>query len=135
MDIELSCEDKSIKTNMLIRRNINDLNNFTVALKLLTPNELGRATALLRFQGPHGGQSEILSISDLHNDYHIHYYSELDYLRKRKLPSVDNRRKANYDCIEGAIISFLDACNIADPNGIFDEERDRMKQITLFDEL
>lgn len=42
---------------------------------------------LLRYQGPHGGQSSSQSLKDLHNSYHIHEYTEEDMVRpeERKL--------------------------------------------------
>lgn len=85
MNIDLQCDDESIKTAMFLRRKVVNPEDFTVGLKLLTPNDMGHEAALLRYQGPHGGQSQSHSLEDLHNDYHVHYYSEQDYFRKKKL--------------------------------------------------
>lgn len=131
MDIELRCEDENLKTAMFLRRGIDSIENFTVGLKLLMPNDIGYEIALLRFQGPHGGQSATLSGDDLHNKYHVHFYSEQDLIRRKKLASVSNKHVAEYNSFEEAIICFLSTCNISDTHDIFREERERSIQTHL----
>lgn len=127
-EIELICSDPRIRMSMFLRRLKDFSEDFTVGLKLNGPNEIMECDiVLMRFQGPHGGQSKALAIKDLHNSYHIHEYTEEDMIRRRKLASY--KGIATFSSYEEAIIQFLKTCNIADPNGIFDEERQKIAQI------
>ncbi len=130
MNLELTCVDSSARMTMFLRRLKDYPEDFTVGLKLDGPNEIMECdVVLLRYQGPHGGQSATQSFGDLHNSYHIHEYTE-DDLRCR-------RKKASYKCagrhtsFEEAIVLFLEHCHISDPNGIFDEEREKIAQVKL----
>ncbi len=135
MNIQLSCPDTNAKMTMFLRRSKDFSEDFSVGLKLDGPNEIMEYDIILiRYQGPHGGQSGTQTIADLHNSYHIHEYTEDDFIHRRK--------RASYKCdgkhtsFEEAIILFMERCNIADPNGIFDDEREKIMQIRLdFDNL
>ena len=134
MNIKLSCEIPEIKVEMYLRRSLDLPENFSVGLILLTPNPImNRELVIYRCQGPHGGQSATGSVDDLHNSYHVHCYSNSDLAaRKRKASYVDDQN-VGFDSFEGAILKFLDACNIADNNGIFAMERKQLGQFTIFD--
>ena len=130
MTIELTCPTINAKMSMFLRRLKDFPEDFTVGLKLDGPNEIMEFdVVLLRFQGPHGGQSVEKSMRDLHNSYHIHEYTQDDMNCRRKKASY--KGQAAFDSFEEAIIRFMERCHIADPNGIFDEEREKIMQIRM----
>lgn len=130
MDIELSCAEPQIRMSMFLRRLIDFPEDFSVGLRLEGPNEIKEhAVVLVRFQGPHGGQSSEKSLTDLHNSYHIHEYTQEDVDCRRKNASY--KEMGNFTSYEEAIVLFLKKCNIEDPNGIFDEEQERATQIRM----
>lgn len=133
LNLPLQCLDGSNNNmTMFIRRLLAFPEDFTIGLRLDTPNNLAEfAMVLVRFQGPHGGQSEKRDIKDLHNSYHIHYYSQEDYNRRKRVASIDNKRLANFSSFEEAVCQFLGYCNIKDPNGLFNLERDSLSQLRL----
>ena len=135
MTIELTCPTVNAKMSMFLRRLKDFPEDFTVGLKLDGPNEIMEYdVVLVRFQGPHGGQSAEKSIRDLHNSYHIHEYTQDDMNCRRKKASY--KGKGNFASFEEAIICFMERCHISDPNGIFNEERERIMQIRMdFDSL
>ncbi len=130
MTIELACPTVNAKMSMILRRLKDFPEDFTVGLKLDGPNEIMECdVVLVRFQGPHGGQSVEKSIRDLHNSYHIHEYTQNDMNCRRKKASY--KHQADFSSFEEAIIRFMEFCHIADPNGIFDEEREKIMQIRM----
>ena len=73
MSMELTCADTTARMTMFLRRLKDFPEDFTVGLKLDGPNDIMECdVVLLRYQGPHGGQSSSQSLKDLHNSYHIH---------------------------------------------------------------
>ena len=130
MNIDLSCSIPNIKMTMFMRRLKDFPEDFTVGLKLDGPNAIKETdVVILRYQGPHGGQSASQSLSDLHNSYHIHEYTEDDMTYRRRKASF--KCAGNFSSFEEAILRFLERCNISDPNGIFDEEREMITQVKL----
>lgn len=130
MTIDLSCPTINAKMSMFLRRLKDFPEDFSVGLKLNGPNEIVDVdVVLLRFQGPHGGQSRTQSFHDLHNSYHIHEYTQDDMNCHRRRASF--KCSADFSSFEEAIIAFLKRCNIEDPNGIFDEEREMIQQIRM----
>lgn len=130
MSIELVCPDANPKMSMFLRMLKDFPEDFTVGLKLDGPNAIMEYDiVLLRFQGPHGGQSGTQTLYDLHNSYHIHEYTEEDMMRRRKRASY--KCDGNFSSFEEAIIKFLERCNISDPNGIFNEEREMIMQLRM----
>jgi len=129
-DIDLVCDLPDIKLVMFLRRLQFFPEDFTVGLRIETPNPfLDSSIVLLRFQGPHGGH--ISPDGDIHNSYHIHYYSEDDLRHRRKKASVANKLPGTFNSYDEAVVQFLEYCNIKDPNGIFAEERSRLHQMQL----
>ena len=122
MNIDLDCDEPNLKMVMFIRKLVaSPEQDFTVGLRLDSPNPIADYTlVLVRFQGPHGGQSINKSMNDLHNSYHIHTFTEEDLMLHRKLASF--KSAGNFNSFEEAIVEFLSYCNIDDPNGIFDNE-------------
>lgn len=135
MSIELTCESTNVKMTMFLRRLKDFPEDFTVGLKLDGPNEIMDCdVVLLRYQGPHGGQSATRSQNDLHNSYHIHEYTEDDRLCHRKKASY--KCDGEYASFEEAIVRFMERCSISDSNGIFNEEREMIMQVRMdFDNL
>lgn len=135
MTIELVCPTVNAKMSMFLRYLKDFPEDFSVGLKLDGPNEIMECDiVLVRFQGPHGGQSAKKDMSDLHNSYHIHEYTQDDKNCRRKRASY--KGPANFASFEEAIICFLERCHIADPNEIFNEEREKIMQIRMdFDSL
>lgn len=130
MDIELTCSDSRYRMSMFLRRSIDLPENFSVGLKLEGPNEIKeQSIVLVRYQGPHGGQSAEKTVEDLHNSYHIHEYTQDDINCRRKKASY--KEDGNFSSFEEAIIMFMIRCNISDPNGIFNEEKEKISQITM----
>jgi hypothetical protein len=132
-DIDLVCKIEDVNMTMFLRKQEDMLENFCVGLRLNTPNPYGlnHPVVLLRFQGPHGGQSDTREFADLHNCYHIHRYTEDDFLHMRKKASVDSKYQANFNSYEEAVCSFLEFCNIEDSNNIFEEEYVAIRQLRL----
>ena len=134
MDIDLECDLPGINLVMFLRRSQEFAEDFSVGLRLKTPNPIIEYTIVLyRNQGPHGAQSPDLTMRTLHNDYHCHFYSEDDLFYRRKTPSLKNKQTAGFSSFEGAVVNFLTTCNVSDPNNIFREERERVGQVTLFE--
>lgn len=130
MTIELTCPTANVKMSMFLRRLKDFPEDFTVGLKLDGPNEIMEYdVVLVRFQGPHGGQSAEKSMLDLHNSFHIHEYTQDDMKCRRKKASY--KEQAKFGSFEEAIIHFMEYCHIADPNGIFSEEREKIMQIRM----
>lgn len=134
-NIPLSCTIPNVRMSMFLRRLKDFPEDFSVGLKLDGPNAfMEYDIVLVRFQGPHGGQSTDKSMSSLHNTYHIHEYTQDDLLCRRKKASY--KGAGRFSSFEEALIQFMEKCNISDPNGIFDEERERIMQIRMdFDNL
>ena len=135
MNIDLRCVGVDVKMIMFLRRLKDFPEDFTVGLRLVGPNEIKEQDiALVRFQGPHGGQSLQKSIKDLHNSFHIHEYTQDDMDKRRKRASY--KEDAQFGSFEEAIICFMERCNIKDPNGIFEAEKQMCNQIKMnLDEL
>ena len=75
MNIELTCSESNYKMTMFLRKSIDFPEDFLVGLRLEGPNDIKEQDiVLVRYQGPHGGQSTEKSTADLHNTYHIHEY-------------------------------------------------------------
>ena len=130
MDIELSCAETDVNMSMFLRKLIDFPEDFSVGLKVQGPNEIKEQDiVLVRFQGPHGGQSSERTLADLHNSYHIHEYTQNDFVHRRKRASY--KESAAFSSFEEAVIQFLKRCNISDPNGIFDEEKNAVAQIRM----
>lgn len=92
MTIELTCSTVNAKMSMFLRRLKDFPEDFTVGLKLDGPNEIMEYdVVLVRFQGPHGGQSAEKSMRDLHNSYHIHEYTQDDMNCRRKKLRIKDR--------------------------------------------
>jgi hypothetical protein len=131
-EIDLKCDLNDVNMTMFIRKHVDVFDNFTVGLKLNTPNPyIDHILVLLRFQGPHGGQSDTREFANLHNRYHIHRYTEEDFLHKRKKASVDSKYPADFSSYEEAVCSFLKFCNIEDTNGIFAREQNAIMQLRI----
>lgn len=129
-NIELECDLPDIKMTMFLRRLLAYPEDFTVGLRLDSPNPLAEHTVVLvRFQGPHGGQSAEKNVENLHNDYHIHLYTEEDYRCHRKRASY--KEAGNFESFEQAIDAFLSYCNIQDEFGIFNDEREKAQQFMV----
>ncbi len=130
MNIELECDSPNIKMTMFLRKLIAYPEDFTIGLRIDPPNLFSDHTVVLvRFQGPHGGQSEQRSMEDLHNNYHVHLYTQEDLVRHRKMASY--KEAGNFGSFEQAIDEFLTYCNIEDRYGIFDDDRQRARQFML----
>lgn len=131
MEIDISSQDGNVYT-MFIRVSLEFAEDFSVGLRLEGPNMFSdTAIVLVRFQGPHGAQSETRSFSDLHNSYHVHQYSEDDAAHRRRRASVKFEIHSSFNSIESAIANFLDYCSIKDINGIFNEEKLRASAYVL----
>lgn len=129
-DIPVVCNDLPYEMTMFMRKLVDMPENFSIGLRLNGPMEpFDYAVVLVRFQGPHGGQSALRSLKDLHNSYHIHLYTQedMDYHRK----NASYKESASFCSIEGAIMAFLEYCHIDDKYGIFDKERERYAQIQM----
>lgn len=130
MNITLEAEGDT-EFRMFIRQLVDFPEDFTVGLRIESPNKYSESTlVLLRFQGPHGGQSSTKSHDDLHNNYHIHIYTEEDYNAKRNKASYANK-STSFSSLEEAIVEFMKYCNITDPNNIFKTEQWKSKQIAM----
>ncbi len=130
MSIELACAESNVGMSMFLRRLKDFPEDFTVGLKLDGPNEIMESdVVLVRFQGPHGGQSKEKTLYDLHNSYHVHEYTQDDMNCRRKKASY--KGPGDFCSFEEAIIRFMEYCHITDPNGIFDEEREKINQIQM----
>lgn len=130
MNIDLDCGESVLKMRMFIRILCDFPEDFSVGLILDGPNEYADwDIILLRFQGPHGGQSATRTMNDLHNDYHIHEFTDDDMAAHRKRASY--KIKGSFNNLEMAISMFLEYCNISDPNGFFNEEREKVNQIRM----
>lgn len=131
MDIELTCEEQPrVRMSMFLRRLIDFPEDFSVGLRLEGPNEIKEhAIVLVRFQGPHGGQSAGKRLHDLHNSYHIHEYTQEDCDCRRKNASY--KGEGQFASFEEAIIQFMIKCNIEDPNNIFAEEKEKVEQLRM----
>ena len=131
IDIELSSNDGNEYT-MFIRVSLEFLEDFSVGLRLEGPNQFSDTPiVLVRFQGPHGAQSETRSLSDLHNSYHVHLYSDEDATLRRRRASVKFGIPGGFNSIDSAIVDFLAFCRINDANGIFNDERQRASAYAL----
>ena len=118
MDIDLSCSEKSAKMSMFLRKSIEFSEDFSVGLKLEGPNEFLEYTiVLVRYQGPHGGQSPSGSMADMHNSYHIHEYTQKDFECRRKKASY--KGSADFSSFEEAIVSFLGTMQYSRPKRYF----------------
>ena len=130
MNIDLKCVDIDVKMIMFLRRLKDFPEDFTVGLRLVGPNEIKEQDiAIVRYQGPHGGQSVQKSMSDLHNGFHIHEYTQDDIDKRRKRASY--KGPAQFGSFEEAIVRFMERCNIKDPNGIFADEKMMCEQIQM----
>ena len=130
MDIELSCTETDVNMSMFLRKLIDFPEDFSVGLKVQGPNEIKEQDiVLVRFQGPHGGQSSERILADLHNSYHIHEYTQEDADCRRKNASY--KEPGTFSSFEEAVLLFMKRCNIDDPNGVFDEEKERANQIKM----
>jgi hypothetical protein len=133
-DIDLLCnvESKNIVMTMFLRKHESSFDDFSVGLRLNTPNPyINYPIVLLRFQGPHGGQSDTREYGNLHNAFHIHIYSERDFERMRKKASTDSKYAANFNSYEEAVCEFLDYCKIKDENDIFNQEKMAIAQYSM----
>ena len=131
MDVSLSSNDGNTFT-MFIRISLDFPEDFSVGLKLEGPNDFSdTAIVLVRFQGPHGAQSETRSFSDMHNSYHVHLYSNDDASHCRRRASVKFEIPACFSSIDSAIAEFLEYCAIRDIYGIFEEEKARASAFAL----
>lgn len=132
-DLPLIVNLEGIQMDLIFRRLISLPNtNFTIGLRLLTPNPFcDFCCVLLRYQGPHGGQSPLRNAQSLHNDYHIHFFSQDDLDHRRKMASVQGKRIAPFSSFEEAIFCILKDCNIEDPNDIFRKERESLMQLRM----
>ena len=129
MTIDLDCALEGVKMTMFIRQLEEFPEDFTVGLKIDTPNPIADFDiVLVRFQGPHGGQSLTKNMEGLHNNYHVHLYSENDLGCRRKKASLDSQQ-GNFNSLEEAICCFMAYCNIEDPNNIFADEHTRSEQL------
>lgn len=129
MTIDLDCDLEGVKMTMFIRQLEEYPEDFTVGLKVDAPNPIADYDiVLVRFQGPHGGQSQTKDMENMHNNYHVHLYSENDLLCRRKKASLASQ-PGNFNSLEEAICSFLAYCNIDDPNNIFLQEHNRTEQL------
>ena len=130
MSIKLTCSESNYKMSMFLRRLVDFPEDFSVGLRLEGPNDIKEQDiVLVRYQGPHGGQSAEKSSTDLHNTYHIHEYTQNDIDCRRKNASY--KEEGSFSSFEEAVIMFMKRCNIDDPNGIFDEEMNRVSQIRM----
>lgn len=130
MNIPLTCSVQGQKMSMFLRQLKDFPEDFTVGLKLDGPNDfMEYDIVLVRFQGPHGGQSTDKSMESLHNTYHIHEYTQEDLDRRRKKASY--KGVGHFSSLEEAIVQFMEKCHIDDPNGIFEEEREKTMQIKM----
>lgn len=130
MNIDVECDLQDIKMTMFLRRLIAYPEDFTVGLRVELPNHFADHTVVLvRFQGPHGGQSGQKSMNDLHNSYHVHLYTQEDLLRHRRMASY--KGEGNFGSFEQAIDEFLTYCNIEDRYGIFDDDCQKARQFAL----
>lgn len=122
MNIDLECSTLDIKITMFIRKLKNSPNkDFSIGLRVNGPSFFSNHTVVIvRFQGPHGGQSANRNVNDLHNNYHIHLYTEDDRLHRRKQASY--KGSGEFNSFEEALQSFLEYCNIKDVNNIFEDE-------------
>lgn len=129
INLNLFCPEHSeFKFIMFLRKQVTFPANFTIGLRMDTPNPLADSSiVLVRFQGPHGGQSG--DRKTLHNDFHIHLYTEDDLLHKRKRASY--KGPGCFNSFEEAVLEFLKFTNIADPSEIFNKEAAELKQLTL----
>lgn len=129
-ELPLECDSLPYKMTMFIRKLVRFEEDFSIGLRLDQAHEpFNFAVVLVRFQGPHGGQSATHSGQDLHNEYHIHLYSDEDLQRRRKNASY--RESSGFNSYEQALMDFLSYCNIEDPYDIFDEERQRCAQVQM----
>jgi len=130
MDVALKCPDSSARMSMFLRKSVDFIEDFSVGLKLEGPNEFLEYTiVLVRYQGPHGGQSTTGMMEDLHNSYHIHEYTQKDFDCRRKRASY--KGTSEFSSFEEAVVLFMKRCNIEDPNGIFDEEMNLVNQVRM----
>jgi len=130
MNIDLECEVPDIKMTMFLRKLLAYPEDFTVGLRIDTPNRFAdHVIVLVRFQGPHGGQTKERNMDDLHNNYHIHLYTEEDLLRHRKMASY--KEAGFFESFEQAIDEFLVYCNIEDRHGIFEADRQKARQFVI----
>ena len=130
MTINLVCPTIKAIMSMFLRKLKDFPEDFTVGLKIDGPNDIMEYdVVLVRFQGPHGGQSKERSVQDLHNSYHIHIYTQDDMNCRRKKASY--KGPGNFNSMEEAIIRFMEYCHISDPNGIFKEELLKCNQIKM----
>ena len=131
MNIELTCNELDVKMIMFIRKLAESPNkDFTVGLRIAGPSFFANHdTVIVRFQGPHGGQSAARNLSDLHNNYHMHLYTEDDRIHHRKLAKY--KEAATFNSFEQAVVDFLAFCNIEDSNGIFDYELELTQQFKM----
>jgi hypothetical protein len=131
-DLNLECELENVNMTMFLRKHDSSFEDFCVGLRMNTPNQYTNyAVVLLRFQGPHGGQSDTREHENLHNSFHIHQYSERDFERMKKRASVDSKFEANFNSYEEAVCSFLDYCNIEDDRDIFSQEKVAITQYKM----
>lgn len=129
-DLPLECDGLPYGMTMFIRKPVEFEENFSIGLRLdQAQDPFSFAVVLVRFQGPHGGQSTLRSGKDLHNSYHIHRFSDEDLERHRKNASF--KESADFNSFDQALIRFLSYCSIEDPYGIFEEERQRCNQLQM----
>jgi hypothetical protein len=130
-NLELLCDSEGLSLEMYIRKHRSFIENFSIGLILKTPHPFNDIPIVIyRHQGP-GYQSISKTTEDIHNNYHIHYYSEEDCLYHRG--KAHYKCEGNFSSYEEALISFLQACNIIDPNDIFKAERERLSQVNIDD--
>ena len=130
MDIDLACEMPNVRMSMFLRKLVDFPEDFSIGLKLIGPNVFKEQDiVLVRFQGPHGGQSAKKSLEDLHNAYHVHEYTQDDLNCRRRKPSF--KEDGHFSSFEEAIILFMEHCNIEDQYGIFNEEKEKINQIMM----
>lgn len=129
-DLPLECDSLPYKMSMFIRKLVEFEEDFSIGLRLNQAHDpFSFAVVLVRFQGPHGGQSALCSGQDLHNSYHIHRFSDQDLQRHRKNASY--MESSDFSSFSQALVNFLTYCGIDDPYDIFEEERQRYNQLQM----
>lgn len=87
--------------------------DFSVGLRLETPNIFGKDFILFRCQGPHGAYSNDPLNGDTHNDYHTHTITAED-LNNRIFEPRQKELTKEYSNFAEATYYFIRYCNIQD---------------------
>lgn len=85
--------------------------DFSIGLKLETPNIYNKEFILFRCQGPHGAYSNDPLSGETHNDYHVHIVTEED-LSKRIFEPRNKSLTKEYSNFAEAIAFFITYCNV-----------------------